>query len=131
MKFTWMIIIASLVVFGVALNPFDGLPAATHTAGTEVPEVTTADTTKQMLKGTVTDMITEEALVGVKVTLQGSDSTATSSATSNEDGHYSIANLEAGTYTIKVNHDGYEKYSKVVEIKEEDLTWNIKLNPSQ
>lgn len=79
------------------------------------------------LKGKVTDLISEEPLSGVSVTLKGTER----SATSNEEGDYSISSLESGTYTVSVNHDGYEKYSKEVEIKSEDVELNIKLQPLQ
>ena len=56
------------------------------------------------VQGTVTDATTNEALIGVNVIVVGT----ASGAASDFDGNYTISNLRAGEYSLKVSYIGYE-----------------------
>jgi Carboxypeptidase regulatory-like domain len=54
-------------------------------------------------------------LAGVTVTLSGPASgAAAKSAITNESGHFQFAQLIAGTYTLEVNAEGFEPWSKTI-----------------
>lgn len=109
-----------LSVFAVAIAV-----SLTTTASVDVQPNIEEQSANYTLSGTVMDVVTEETLSGVEVTLQGEDK----SATSNEEGQYSLADLEAGTYTILVEHEGYQEYSHSVEIVDGDVQHEIRLQP--
>ena len=73
------------------------------------------------LKGTVTDSLTSETLVGANLILEG---TSIGAAT-NIEGNYTINAIPPGTYTIKCTYIGYK--SKEVKINIEDEK-SLKLN---
>ena len=66
------------------------------------------------LKGTVTDSLTSETLVGANLILEG---TSIGAAT-NIEGKYTIASIPPGTYTVKCTYIGYK--SKEIKVKIED-----------
>ena len=61
----------------------------------------------QMLKGTIVDKESKQALIGVKVSvLQSNPALET---TSDENGYYSIANIPVGKYLIQYSKEGYKE----------------------
>jgi len=79
------------------------------------------------LSGFITDASTGEAVADAEVTISETGDSATSDA----EGWFSFTELEAGTYTVEVNLEGYESYSETVEITEEGGVLEISLNPSE
>jgi len=71
-----------------------------------------------ILKGKISDKITEEPLIGASVVVKGT----TNGTISNVDGTYELGNLDAGTYTIVVSFIGYSKIETKVEISENQAT---------
>ncbi|WP_372773911.1 carboxypeptidase-like regulatory domain-containing protein [Mangrovibacterium sp.] len=57
------------------------------------------------LSGTVIDQTTNEALVGVKVALEGTDMVTYTDF----DGSYSFANVKTGTYDLTASYVSYDK----------------------
>jgi|SRR5699024_1363057 len=78
------------------------------------------------LKGTVVDGQTGEAVSNAEVSVAEMEDLDT---TTNRDGKFEIDNLAPGTYTIKVEMDGYKDWEQKVEVnKDKDIT--VKLEPS-
>ncbi len=82
-----------------------GTAMADKTSDKEAIEFRTSSTTA--LSGTVVDEATNEALVGVKVELAGTDKVAYTDF----DGNYAFENLEPGTYTVKASYVSYKETS--------------------
>lgn len=72
-----------------------------------------------VLTGSVVDQSTQEALVGVKVVLEGTDQVAYTDF----DGNYSFKNLAPGKYNLSASYISYQK-SSVENVK-------ISLNSNQ
>ena len=60
-----------------------------------------------VLSGKVVDKTTSEALVGVKVVLDGTDQVAYTDF----DGNYNFNNIEAGKYNVKASYISYQESS--------------------
>lgn len=75
------------------------------------------------LSGRVIDDSTQKALSDVEVQIGELDITATTDA----EGHYDFENLEPGTHTISVSADGYQHWSRDIEIGEEPKELVIRL----
>lgn len=75
--------------------------------------------------GTVIDVISEEPIEGVEVTIPDLEL----SATTNVEGTFSFESVEPGTYTVKAEIEGYENWKKEVEVIEEGKTLDIQLEP--
>lgn len=63
------------------------------------------------ISGTVTDS-TGGVLVGASVTLQGDQTGATRSATTDEEGRFTFAALQPGVYTLIVEQSGFQRLEK-------------------
>ena len=74
------------------------------------------------LSGKVTDSATAKAIAGVLITL------ATKTATTNQDGNYSFANLEAKTYHAVFAKEGYTSFTRDIAITK-DTVLNIQMTP--
>ena len=77
------------------------------------------------INGTVIDSVNNNVLIGANVVIQG---TSLGVATDNE-GKYSISNINPGTYIIKVSYIGYETSSKEIDISgdgENEINFNLK-----
>ncbi|WP_163715147.1 carboxypeptidase-like regulatory domain-containing protein [Mangrovibacterium lignilyticum] len=70
-----------------------------------------------MLNGSVIDQTTNEALVGVKVQLEGTNKVAYTDF----DGNYAFENIKPGTYKVTATYVSYEK--KCME--------DVSVNPSE
>ena len=81
------------------------------------------------LAGTVIDAATDSSLTDVEVKITEIGDTFTT----NKDGEFNAEGLTAGeTYTITVNHDGYEEYEKQLDTnmaQSDAIEVTIKLNP--
>lgn len=73
------------------------------------------------LSGTVIDKITEKALPGAQIIVEGT----TMGAMADKNGFYMIQNLPAGTYDVSVHMIGYSK------VRIEDVQINLDLNTTQ
>ncbi len=78
------------------------------------------------LHGKVVDNSSDEVLPGVEVTIQDSET----KATTNEKGKYSFESLKAGTYTVTVKAEGYQDWEKEVVVTTEAKELTIKLKPT-
>lgn len=74
------------------------------------------------LSGKVTDSTTAKAIPGISVALD------TKRATTNQDGNYSFANLEAKTYHILFAKAGYTTVTRDIAVSK-DTTLNIQMTP--
>ncbi|WP_138430308.1 carboxypeptidase-like regulatory domain-containing protein [Fodinibius saliphilus] len=79
------------------------------------------------LYGKVVDQATNQALSGVEVMLQGADT----KATTGDKGMYAFKSLEAGSYTVVVEADGYQKWEMEVNVTAEGKQLMIELKPQQ
>jgi hypothetical protein len=61
------------------------------------------------LEGTVTDQ-NGAVLSGARVIVKNNATSAESTTTTNDRGYFNVQNLEAGTYTIRVEQSGFNKY---------------------
>jgi hypothetical protein len=74
------------------------------------------------IEGTVTDKDTDGLLGGATVIIEGTDW----SATTEDDGNYSISDVEAGTYNITASKSGYIDQTETVTV-EDDTTVGFEL----
>jgi hypothetical protein len=74
------------------------------------------------IEGTVTDKETDGLLGGATVIIEGTDW----SATTEDDGSYSISDVEAGTYNITASKSGYIDQTETVTV-EDDTTVEFEL----
>ena len=79
-----------------------------------------------VLTGEVVDAETGEPITGVKVKLKGEEK----ANQTNEEGEFGFAGLDKGTYTVKVNAEGYKKKTKEIEVASSAKELTIKLQPS-
>ena len=92
---------------------------------------TTVDLTLTPLPGTisgkVTDSVTGDPIAGATLTVDGI------SAATNSSGGYTISDVPAGTYTVKVSADGYQNSSQtdVTVVAGETTIVDFELTPSQ
>ena len=68
------------------------------------------------LGGIVRDAVTGESLLGANVVLMGTGK----GASSDNEGKYSILNINPGTYNIKVSYIGYREQNSSVTLEEGD-----------
>ncbi|MCA1802844.1 MAG: carboxypeptidase-like regulatory domain-containing protein [Rhodothermaceae bacterium] len=79
------------------------------------------------LSGYVWDAVSETAVAGIEVKIDGYEM----EATTNEEGYFSFETLEPGEYTVKVDLEGYEAYEQVITVNDEPVTLNILLERSE
>lgn len=77
------------------------------------------------ISGKITDGQTGEALPGTTISIQSLNATTVSDAK----GNYSIANLKAGRYVLKVSYIGYQALVRNIDLTY-DASLNIRLNPA-
>ncbi|MDP2112611.1 MAG: carboxypeptidase-like regulatory domain-containing protein [Bacteroidota bacterium] len=80
-----------------------------------------------IVSGNIIDVVTGEALVGVEVTVEGSDS----KAYSDFDGHFTIKDVKAGECKLVANYTSYNKTEKTVELKSKKNQVKIELQASK
>src|SRR5699024_10777520 len=78
------------------------------------------------ISGTVTDSQTGEALPGTNVFIPDVNRGASTDA----DGEFTISNVSAGTYELRVTFVGYNTYTQQIEISSSGLDLDIQLTPS-
>ncbi len=92
---------------------FVGAVATSFAGSKDSKTETTAEKAVLSISGEITDQATQEALVGVKVTLEGTDKVAYTDF----DGKYSFESLAPGTYNLTASYISYQKSSvKNVEL---------------
>ncbi|GEM_PF-3574425 len=107
--------------FSVTLNNEDGeTDRWTPAAIAVIVPVNGAGT----LSGRVTDKTTGAGLAGVAVTTSGY------AATTGSGGHYSIADMTPGTYTIRFTRSGYWEETRDKAIAEGSNTLNVAMTPT-
>lgn len=105
---------AFMLIFGLAM-----------VSNTAVAQTTEAETeAAAAISGKVIDNASQEAVAGVEVKVS-----ADQSATTDEEGKFSIDGLEPGTYTVTIEADGYESFSQEVML-EGNKELEIALTPS-
>jgi uncharacterized membrane protein len=78
------------------------------------------------LSGMVMDAFSGEGIPGATVTVEENGS----SATTDDFGEFTISDLEAGSYTLKVEAEGYEDGEESVDLEEDgDNRVEIELEP--
>lgn len=93
-----------------------------------VDEANTDTTTALTLKGTVTDAETGEAIPNVEVEVEELALTETT----DEEGRFEIRDIqEGGIYTIKIDHEGYEKYEETHEVSDQTQTGQTETDRDQ
>jgi hypothetical protein len=80
-----------------------------------------------IVSGNIIDVVTGEALVGVEVTVEGSDL----KAYSDFDGHFTIKDVKAGECKLVANYTSYNKTEKTVELKSKKNQVKIELQASK
>lgn len=107
-----MLVSVMILSFGVAF--------ATSTPDAERTEIATFAS----VTGSVVDANSGEAIPNATVTVNET------SATTDEYGAFTIEELEAGSYTLIVEAEGYESAEQSVEVTEEGAAVEITLQPS-
>lgn len=79
-----------------------------------------------IITGKVVDGQSGQPVSGIEVTLEGTDQ----SSTTNDRGMFSFTELQPGTYTVKVESEGYEPFTQDVEVEDRGKNLNIELTPS-
>ncbi len=97
-----------------------GVAFATSTPDAEVTEIATF----AGITGSVVDANSGEAVPNATVTLNET------SVTTDEYGAFTIEELEAGSYTLTVEAEGYEAAEQSVDVTEEGANVEITLQPS-
>lgn len=80
-----------------------------------------------VVTGNIIDEITGEALVGVEVTVEGSDS----KAYTDFDGHFTLKNVKTGECKLVANYTSYSKSEKTVDLKSKKNQVKIELQASK
>lgn len=83
-------------------------------------------TATTVLKGTVADNNSGEALVGVEIKLEGTDL----KTYTDFDGNFSFGNVKPGEYKVVANYISYEKKSETLNVSSEKNELKIKLQNS-
>ncbi|HYX09543.1 MAG TPA: carboxypeptidase-like regulatory domain-containing protein, partial [Bacteroidales bacterium] len=81
---------------------------------------------QRSIKGKVTDASNGNALPGANVYIPKLNVGAATGV----NGTYVISSVPNGTYTLTVTYIGYKKYSTKVEVTGQNVTLNVKLQPS-
>ena len=79
------------------------------------------------LSGTLKDS-TGAVIVGGKVEIHGSNLLQPITASSDGAGHFSIADLKPGTYSLRVTSTGFEPLERAVDLKEENVNLELELS---
>lgn len=84
-----------------------------------------------ILRGTVIDQQTGNALEMANVTLQKTGNDQVKGKTTDRNGLYEFARLEPGEYILKVSYVGYESYSDTLALKQNNkrIAHHIRLTP--
>lgn len=80
-----------------------------------------------LIKGSVSDSISQEVLSGATVILNQREAITTT----DQLGNFKFDNLEDGTYTIRITFIGYRPYELIIRVSNDETKWvQIKLSPS-
>ena len=99
---------------------------------------TVSSTPEGVIKGTVVDLVTEQGIVGVHVTLSTPkklpngqfEQETVASVVSDASGSFIFGELKAGDYTLKLNARGYLAQQATVQVtRKESATVNFRLEP--
>jgi phage tail sheath gpL-like len=84
---------------------------------------TDTNTKAATLKGMVVDASSGNPIADIEVQLKGTDNSTMSDST----GYFEFTDLEAGSYTLYVDADGYKEYEQSVDLTEGGAQVTIKL----
>ncbi len=107
-----------MIMIGVALAMSAMVMVAAAEAEAEIEEHT--------ISGAVIDATTEEGISGATVTISETGATATT----DEYGFYSVEGVEAGSYTLTAEADGYESAEASADLNDGNATVDFSLSPS-
>ncbi len=110
------IMLASVMLFSI------GLAFATSTPDISAEIENEARTT---ITGIVSDANTGEAISGAEVAIPAADV----SATTNENGEFTLEGLDLGNYSLSVDAEGYSAAEVEVEVTEDGAAVRVQLEP--
>jgi hypothetical protein len=116
-----------LIMLVKMFTPFVIIMAVLVSSAFAVPADTVVVAEDAHLSGYVWDAVSETAVAGIEVKIDGHEM----EATTNEEGYFSFETLEPGEYTVKVDLEGYEAYEQVITVSDEPVTLNILLERSE
>jgi hypothetical protein len=116
-----------LIMLVKMFTPFVIIMAVLVSSAFAVPTDTLVVAEDAHLSGYVWDAVSETAVAGIEVKIDGHEM----EATTNEEGYFSFETLEPGEYTVKVDLEGYEAYEQVITVSDEPVTLNILLERSE
>ena len=106
-----------MIMIGVALAMSAMVMVAAAEAEAEIEEHT--------ISGAVIDATTEEGISGATVTISETEATATT----DEYGFYSFEGVEAGSYSLTAEADGYESAEASADVNDRSVTVDFSLTP--
>jgi len=86
-------------------------------------QATETNTKAATLKGMVVDASSGNPIADIEVQLKGTDNSTMTDST----GYFEFTDLEAGSFTLYVDADGYKEYEQTVDLTEEGAQVTIKL----
>ncbi len=95
-----------------ALEPIDGFN----------PIVRYLNLPKRFVGGAVVDRIIDEVIIGASVTLLDANDNEVSSVKTDDFGNYLFNQVDAGTYRVRIEADGYETVTLDADLSELDLS---------
>lgn len=108
-------------------TPLALIIAVLATSAFAMNQDTTVVSEEATLSGYVWDAASETVLAGIEVKIDGQDL----KATTDEEGYFSFESLEAGEYTVKVEHEGFDTYEQAIVVADEPVTLNILLERAE
>jgi|AntRauTorckE6833_2_1112554.scaffolds.fasta_scaffold23527_1 uncharacterized membrane protein len=82
---------------------------------------------EEAIAGVVLDASNNDPVEGAEVKLERAEQ----SAETNADGEFKIENLEPGLYTLVVEAEGYETWTKDIDLTAQEAEIEIKLKPTE
>ena len=113
---------AFLLIFGMGII---SQQAPAQTTETDV-ETEVEAKAAVVLAGMVMDKASQEAISGAEVKIGGE-----TAATTNSRGEFLVESLKPGLHEVKVEAEGYQKWTKEVSIAEEGKKIEVKLVPAE
>ena len=92
------------------------LPGTLYAQEHEVTMATDAEVNLVSISGEVIDVNSRKSISNATVTIVGQEK----QVMTDTEGKFSIENLSSGTFTIKVDHPGYEQLTKEVELTDQE-----------
>lgn len=116
-------LILSVLVLVASMNAF----SEESDSKVENKSAAKSEVAMTVVSGNIIDEITGEALVGVEVTVEGSDV----KAYTDFDGRFILKGVKSGECTLVANYTSYNKTEKTVELKAKKNQVKIELQASK